>query len=462
MNPPRQYSLFATAHDRLWLAAALITGAVGGLLSSSTNGRVVPALAGALVVLVAAALVMKDVRNGLYLMLLALPLDVAGRIITQPFTLTLYHLALLLTLISWSVNALRARVDTKTEFSLVHAGVLALLAAAAWSLPFSLDPGGTMVATVRLAFSAAFFVVFVQHLRDEKTMDRVLALVVATGAASAALALAQTLIPGLGIGQMATLGTAEDPVLRAAAFFGDPNFLAAFLSVGVVAGFGRAAHASRLRCALPWVLGALVASAGLVVTLSRTGWIGVGVGLLVCVATSPPRRRRVLVAILAIVIVGVVAVSPGMIVDRLGSITDIRGDRSNATRWFMVSSTLDMIGDHWVFGTGLDAYDAAYPQYRRPGSRGDILKPHELPFAIPAETGIMGLLAELLIIVGVVVELARRRHRGWSAWESVGLAGLLALLVQSLFQYYLYFEYLWLCLALTVAATRLVRLTEEV
>jgi O-antigen ligase len=128
----------------------------------------------------------------------------------------------------------------------------------------------------------------------------------------------------------------------------------------------------------------------------------------------------------------------------------------------MAQSTVEMIGDYWVFGTGLEAYDEAYPIYRRLGGRKDILEPHQLPLALPAEMGVLGLIAEVVIVLGVGIEMFTRRVRGFDAWESVALAGLVALLVQSLFQYYLYFEYLWVFLALTVAASRLSRSVKEV
>jgi O-antigen ligase len=128
----------------------------------------------------------------------------------------------------------------------------------------------------------------------------------------------------------------------------------------------------------------------------------------------------------------------------------------------MYGSTIEMIGDYWVFGTGLAAYDQAYPDYMRAGALPRITRPHQIPLSLPAETGVVGLLAELVIVLGVFGMVVRRRRRSWSPWESAAVVGLLTLLVQTLFQYYLYFEYLWLFLALTVAADRLARTTEEV
>ena len=445
-----------------WLVAALALGIGGGLLAPGLGGDAVTLVFGASALLAAAVLVMRDTRNGLYLLLLAIPLDLAGRIITQPYVVTVYHLVLLLTLVSWAIRVAQKGPDPAAEFSVVHIGAFVLLAAAVWSLPFSLDRSATTIAVIRLGFTVALFMLFVQHLRDEKTMDRVLAVLVATSAASSLLALVQSFVPSLIVGDPRTLGIGLDVVSRPAALFSDPNYLAGFLSVAIVAAFARAAYAKNLRGAVPWLAGALLSSAGLLVTLSRTGWVGIAVGLLVAALTAPRRRRAKLLVSLAVALTLVVALAPGLVLSRLESIGDVQTDASISTRWLMFGSTVEMFQDHWVFGTGLDAYDEAYPAYRRLGALRDILKPHELPLALPAEMGIPGLIGELLIIGGVALELVRHRHQGWTAWQSVGVTGLVALLVQSLFQYYLYFEYLWVFLALTVAAMRLARPAREV
>jgi len=197
------------------------------------------------------------------------------------------------------------------------------------------------------------------------------------------------------------------------------------------------------------------------VTLSRTGMVALALGVVMCVLTAPRARRPGFVALLLVVAIVAFSFAPGVFVERIKSTTDVEGDSSIATRYHMYGSTVEMIGDYWVFGTGLAAYDQAYPAYMRSGALA-ITRPHQIPLALPAETGVVGLLAELVIVLSVVGILVRRRGRAWTPWESVAIAGVLTLLVQTLFQYYLYFEYLWLFLALTVVADRLARTTEEV
>ncbi len=100
---------------------------------------------------------------------------------------------------------------------------------------------------------------------------------------------------------------------------------------------------------------------GVIATLSRTGLVGVAVGVLVLIVTAP--RKRVLAlgaAALAIVLVAALS-SPAAIVERVRSIGEVSTDQSNATRVYMVPATYQMARDNWVFGTGLGGFRYAYP-----------------------------------------------------------------------------------------------------
>lgn len=421
------------------------------------------AIAGAFIALSCAVLVLRRPEYGVVVMLLALPLDIAGRIISEPVAVTVYHISLLLMLVAWMWAWLRQPAENRPRVSVLDIGIATLVGAAVWSLPGSLNPSVTLVSITRLVFLWLFFLSVVTFVRTERDALRVVATVVFTAAGSAMLALAQGRIPNFPIGTTHldyTLG--EVAQVRPSAFFEDPNLLGTFLSVAVIAALAKAIHARRWVDAITWLVASAICAVGLVVTLSRTAFVGVALGLVVLVLTAPKRRRAWLAgAGLSIAVIAVV-LAPGAIISRAESIFDIQHDSSIRTRYLMLGSTVEMIRDDWVYGTGLGAYDRAYPQYRKPGALTSITKPHQLPLAMWAEMGIMGLLAELLIVSGVVVVIRRRRHRGWNVYEALGVAGLLAVLVQSLFQYYLYFEYLWLFLALTVAATRFTRDAEEV
>jgi O-antigen ligase len=214
---------------------------------------------------------------------------------------------------------------------------------------------------------------------------------------------------------------------------------AGFLAAAFVAGLAFVAHSLSRRELLAWSLATAVAGAGLVATLSRTGWVTAALGAVAVALTAPPRRRKWIVTAGLVGVLGLTAVAPGAVASRAASIFDVERDESNRTRFGMYQSTVEMIRDDWVFGTGLAAYEKAYPAYRKPGTSQVVVKPHQLPLSFWAEMGVFGLAAELALALGVWLLFWPRRGRPWSVYESAAAAGLVSLLAGSLFQYYLYF-----------------------
>lgn len=441
-----------------WALAAVAAGAAAGLslIGGVSAFRIVAAVvAGAF-----AVAIVRDWRIGAVAMLASLPLDVAGRLISEPVALTVYQLALFLTLGSFVVAVLARR--TRLRFSLVDIAWALLLFAAVWSLPLSLNPSATVVATVRLVFLWAFTLLMANALDSHRIAQLATWTVGITGLGSAVLAIAQTKVPGIGIGNIVAVAQSEDRfVYRAAAFFDDPNYLAGFLVTVIIVGLALLVFARSKASAAAWAVVVVTCLYALSITLSRTGYVGVAAGALVVVLVAPKPRRQWLMAAGATLVLAVVLVSPAALVGRIASIVDVQNDRSIATRVYMFASAAEMIEDNWAMGTGLAAFDVAYPPYRRIEARADISKPHQLPLAMWAEMGIAGLIAELVLVAMLVATFWRRRPRGWTGYEALAAAGIVSLLVQSLFQYYLYFEYLWLFIAFAVAATRMARREEE-
>ncbi|PKQ20915.1 MAG: hypothetical protein CVT66_02510 [Actinobacteria bacterium HGW-Actinobacteria-6] len=446
-----------------WAFAAVAAGGAAALVSGGVLGNL-PALIFGLAALVGLMVAIAgDIRVGLVAMIIALSLDTAGRLITSPVTVTVYHMTLLATLAIWALRLLSGDKRVRPRLSVVTLGFAALVLAAVFSLPLSMNQGATITAIIRLSFLLLFYLAFETFITDRGVARTVMIALVGSAAFSSTLAFVQYRFPGLVLGVIHTQTSRLGAVLvRPGGFFSDPNYLGTFLSVAILAAMAEAMHAKRFRSMILWFAAAGVCSVGLVVTFSRTAWVGVAAGFIVLVLSSPKRRVPWLLGASAAAVAVVLIVSPASVVSRFESITNVSSDKSIATRYLMLGSTVDMIEDHWALGTGLGAFDVAYEPYRRAGSHTYIFKPHEVPLAMWAEMGIPGLIAEVLLVVGVFIEIRRRRHKGWNRYEAAGVAGLIALLVQSLFQYYLYFEYLWLFFALTVAATRFQASPEEV
>ena len=127
----------------------------------------------------------------------------------------------------------------------------------------------------------------------------------------------------------------------------------------------------------------------------------------------------------------------------------------------MLRSSAKMLADHPLTGVGLEGFQAAYPPYRDPEALAEISHPHEVPVAFVAETGIAGLIAEVLLAVAIVVTILRRRRNGSTGYDAALLAAFLGLLFGTLFQFYLYFPVMWIVAGLFAAGTGPLRLAAQ-
>jgi O-antigen ligase len=188
-------------------------------------------------------------------------------------------------------------------------------------------------------------------------------------------------------------------------------------------------------------------------TLSRTALLSLALGAAVIALTAPKGRRLLVSAVLVgVLVLGVVAVPSSL--SRIASLADVMKEPSLQTRVLMGKSMLHMLPKYWLTGTGLAAFEEAYPAYRYPGALARVVRPHQVPLALWVEMGLAGLAAGLAIVAGLVRALLLRRASGWRAEDSAVLVALVAMLVGSLFQYFCYFEPFWLVLALVAALPR--------
>lgn len=436
-----------------WAAACLAAGAVAGAVGSNPAAAdplivgVRWAVLGALVVAI-----LSRPERGIWALIVTTPLMDYGRIVTWPVPITLAQASLGALLAGWGFRLLAGHIRAHRPNPLQLALGLPLLAAV-WSLPLSLNPARTGVGAARLLFLWLFALVFSYFAEDGRRRRRMLEAFVWVGVGLAVVSFAQYAFPQLGLGNVHTQFDAAgvEELMRPAAFYMDTNFLGGYLSVASLVAFGSLVHASSRRAALTWAVPATVCAVAMVLTMSRSALLGFVVGAVVVVLTAPPRRRKALVVALLLAGLMLVPLVPERYVKRVSSLGDVMSEGSLATRILMFASTAEIARDYWGTGTGLSAFEVAYPSYRRIGALPRILRPHEIPLAMPAEMGVAGLIAEAGLLAGLVWAFERARRRGWRAGDALVLAGIVTLLVQSWFQYYLYFEYLWFFAALAAA-----------
>jgi O-antigen ligase len=208
--------------------------------------------------------------------------------------------------------------------------------------------------------------------------------------------------------------------------------VAALAALGAAVALSGRPAARAAEAALPLVTAPLAAWA-LVVSQTRSAWIGAALGLAVIAVLRAPR----LLWLLGAAVAAVVLLRPASVTSRLTIV-----DESSRDRYYMWQAGVDMVLDKPVFGQGPGMILAVYPRYRwpeAPNPRQPHL--HNNLFQVAAERGLPGLAFFLWWATAALAAALRESRRGASegpgtAWAAGGVLGALAaVLVAGLFEY---------------------------
>jgi O-antigen ligase len=177
--------------------------------------------------------------------------------------------------------------------------------------------------------------------------------------------------------------------------------------------------------------GALLTSLTLVLTFTRSVWIGWAGAVAVLLLLSRP-RSILYVAPLAL---WLVILSPLPLFGRMASTFDTT-QSSNFDRIRMLQGGVEIIRDYPLFGVGPANIKEIYPLYRRPDApRFRIPHLHNNIVQIWAERGILALWGYLLLLVLFMREVAR----GWATprrmYAQIGLAVVVSLTCAGMFEF---------------------------
>ena len=296
-----------------------------------------------------------------------------------------------------------------------------LLAYAAWTLavsvPFSLAPATSLVESreVLLFLVAPIVLAFA---RGERART-VVTVALAAGAVNAVAGIVQ-----YGILQYDNLGQ------RPSGSMGHYMTYAGLLMLMLCAALSRLLFDARDRA---WALVVLPAlSVALVVTLTRSAWIGgaAAAGLLLVL------RDRRLLALAPVAALLFLAVAPAQVTDRLYSTFDL-GDPTNRDRLAMLTAGAGMVRDHPLTGIGPGLVEEVYGDYR-PENAVNETNPHlhNVPLQIAAERGLPALALWLWFVAAAALDLLRRlRDPASRTLAAGGIAALAAMLAAGLFEY---------------------------
>ncbi len=404
------------------------------------------------VVLAAIALTRPDV--GVVLLLVAIPLFDFATLGPASAPFTAAHVLLVATILGWLARVVRDRGAALPAPTWLLGGLALLVVAGLGSMLASLAPATTAFNTFRLLTLFLLSAVVMWRASTPKRAQELIVWLVWIAVALVGVEVLQYLVPDIGIGRIATQGLESSALLvRPAVFFLDPNFLAGYLSAAALVCFAMLVRSRRWMEVVGWGVPGAITAAGMLITFSRSAWVGFAVGAVLVLLTAPAKRRKWLIIATAALAFAAIPFLPSTITDRVATLFDPQSVNSLSTRYLMIVSSVAMLGRYWLTGTGLGAFELAYPAYRQPGALFRILHPHQLFLSLWVEMGLLGLLAELVIVAGIGVAWLKIHRRGYPGLSVAVLVAAVALVVESFFQYYLFFEYLWLFLALLAAVS---------
>jgi len=173
-----------------------------------------------------------------------------------------------------------------------------------------------------------------------------------------------------------------------------------------------------------------VCSWAILLTQTRSAWLGGVAGLAVVAILRAPKLLWALIAAVAMVLL----LRPASVVDRL-TVTDA----SSRNRIYLWQAGVDMIREKPIFGVGPDMVQQVYAEYRWPGAPEDTASHlHSNAFHIAAERGLPCLVFWLWWVAAAMGDAYRAvRTRGGEAatYGAAAMGLLVAIMVAGLFEY---------------------------
>jgi O-antigen ligase len=191
----------------------------------------------------------------------------------------------------------------------------------------------------------------------------------------------------------------------------------------------------RGRIRLVWSAGFALSAYALVLTLTRSGWIGLGVAAAVIVLLWKPK----VVVLLPVLAALFVFVSPRTVRDRALSIFSLK-DPTNQYRFEYARAGSRIIADYPLFGTGPNTVQAVFqnPKYGLSEMARRNVHLHSNIMQIAAERGLPALAAWLALIAWAFIALLRRagpREGPGRPLAAGALAALAAFFVAGFFEF---------------------------
>lgn len=195
----------------------------------------------------------------------------------------------------------------------------------------------------------------------------------------------------------------------------DPNVFASMLLVPIAFTACVVLSETSLKYKLPAMFMLAITLGGIIVTYSRSAWVGAIVMFLII--TWYYRNVRLyayLGIILALILIAFPQISLTLIsaAQRFLDITAGASDDSSRIRLVLGLAAINMFVDSYFLGVGFRGYIAHFTEYYSLQETLGVYEPHNIFYTILAELGIVGFTIYLIILFKI----------GYTAWRNIGLA----------------------------------------
>ncbi len=180
--------------------------------------------------------------------------------------------------------------------------------------------------------------------------------------------------------------------------------------------------------------------AGLLISYSRSGWVSVGVMLLIITLFKKRAGFVLLLLIPAFIILFSIEsyrVLILSIVDRLLNIFAGSDDTSSGIRILLGLGGLHMFADSFMLGMGFRSFPVVFPEYFNGLQTAFIVEPHNIIYTIMAEIGLHGLF--ICSIIAIYVMRVAYQNLKWSANTQQRLINIS--LIASLIAYFIFYQF---------------------
>jgi len=200
---------------------------------------------------------------------------------------------------------------------------------------------------------------------------------------------------------------------------GHPNVLASMLLLALFAAVGLAMEKwTEVRAAGARALAAVAAGAGglcavgIVLTQSRAAVAAAGVGVYWLVVARRVRRGRMrIVLCLAPLAVAAVGIAVATQLEQPAVQAALTTLRYRLDYW---SATLEILARHWATGVGLENFGSHYVEHKAAWAPEEVADPHHMVLSVWSTVGVAGLVALVLVWATAVRAWRRKVERGGS------------------------------------------------